>query len=161
MDSFEFAVAHDAGIRVDDHQTAEQGNEGRTLGWSTGVGITAFLVQTSFIADANGVGIVMSGMHADLFLVAGLVELTVALNVVVVTDTLAVETGVMTGTEVVDREALVAAGRRTVDDDEIYIAHDCTAIVLATEVMTVARNFSTFATVRQLTLIILNTDYTD
>ena len=124
MDSFEFAVAHNAGIRVVDHQTAEQGNEGGTLGWSSGVGITTFFVQASFIADADGMGIVMTGMHADLILIAGLVELTIALNVVVVTDAFAVETGVVTGTEIIDREALVAAGRRTMDDDEIYSAHD-------------------------------------
>jgi hypothetical protein len=30
----------------------------------------------------------------------------------------------VTGTEIIDREALVAAGRRTMDDDEIYSAHD-------------------------------------
>ena len=117
MDAFEFTVAHDTGIRVVDHQTAEQGNECGTLGWSAGVGITAFLIQSAFITDADGVAIVMSGMHADLFFVASLVELTITLNVIMVAYALAVKTGIMTGTEIIDREALVATGRRAVNDD--------------------------------------------
>ena len=38
VDAFEFAVAYDLGIRVIDLQTSEQGDEGCTLGWGTGVG---------------------------------------------------------------------------------------------------------------------------
>ena len=40
-------------------------------------------------------------------------------------------------------------------------AQDCTARVLATEVMTVARNLRTLTIFDQLTFIILNTDITD
>ena len=154
----QFTVAEDEGIRIVDLQTAEQGNEGGTLGRSTGVGITAFLVQPSFIADADGMGIIMAGMHANLIFRAGLIDLTIALNIVMVTDAFAVETGIVIVTEHIDGVALVATGRRAVNDNEIYSAHDCTAIVLATEVMTVARNLSTFATVRQLTFIIIHTE---
>ena len=84
---------------------------------SHNLGIRAFLIQSAFITDADGVGIVMSGMHADLFFVASLVELTITLNVIMVAYALAVKTGIMTGTEIIDREALVATGRRAVNDD--------------------------------------------
>ena len=119
MDAFEFTVAHDTGIRVVDHQTAEQGNECGTLGWSAGVGITAFLIQSAFITDADGVGIVMSGMHADLFFVASLVELTITLNVIMVADTFAVETGVVTGAKHFNRKTLVGARGAAVNDNKI------------------------------------------
>ena len=38
VDAFEFAVAYDLSIRVIGLQTSEQGDEGSTLGWGTGVG---------------------------------------------------------------------------------------------------------------------------
>ena len=72
MDAFKFAVAHDLGIGVVGFQGAEQGNESSSLGRSPGIGFVAFFVKTSFVADANGVGIVMAGMHADLILITGL-----------------------------------------------------------------------------------------
>ena len=134
MNAFEFAVAHDLGIGIVDFQAAEQGNEGSTLCRSASVSITAFLVQATFIADANGVGIVMTGMYADFFLVTCLIELPITLNVIMVADAFTVETGIVAGAEVIDREALVAACRRTVNDDQIDCTHDCTAMVPATVV---------------------------
>ena len=65
MDAFEFAVTHDLGIGVVDLQGAEQGDEGSALGWRAGVGGAAFLVQASFVADADGVGIVVAGVGTD------------------------------------------------------------------------------------------------
>ena len=119
VDALEFAVAHDLGIGVIGLQGTEQGDEGCALGWGAGVGSLTFLVEASFVADADAVGIVMTGMHADLVFIAGLEDLTVLLNVVVVADAFAVETGVVAGLEHLDGEALVAAGRRTVNDNQI------------------------------------------
>lgn len=110
VDAFQLTVAHNLSIGVIDHQTAKQGNEGGTLCRSAGIGIMSFLVQASFIADADGMGIVMTGMHANLILGAGLIEMTVALYVVVVTDAFAVETGIVIVTEHIDGVALVATG---------------------------------------------------
>ena len=117
MDAFEFTVAHDLGIGIVGFQSAEQGNEGCSLGRSPGVGFMTFLIEASFVADADGVGIVMAGMHADLVFIAGLEYLSIFLDVVVVADAFAVETGIVTGLEHFDSETLVAAGRRTMNDD--------------------------------------------
>ena len=122
MDAFEFAVAHDLGIGVVDLQGAEQGDEGSALGWRAGVGGAAFLVEASFVADADGVGIVVAGVHADLVFVAGLEYLTVFFDEVVVADAFAVEAGVVAGFEHFDSETLVAAGCRTVNDNKIDFA---------------------------------------
>ena len=117
MDAFEFTVAHDFSIGIVDLQGAEQGNKGCTLGRCPGVGFVAFLIETTLVADTNGVGIVMTGMHADLVFITGLEYLSIFLDVVVVADAFAVETGVVTGFEHFDSETLVAAGRRTMNDD--------------------------------------------
>ena len=122
MDAFEFAVAHDLGIGVVDLQGAEQGDEGSALGWRAGVGGAAFLVEASFVTDADGVGVVVAGMHADLVFVAGLEYLTVFFDEVVVADAFAVEAGIVAGFEHFNSETLVAAGCRTVKDNEVYFA---------------------------------------
>ena len=115
VDAFEFTVAHDIGIGVVDLQGAEQGDEGCSLGWRAGVGSAAFLIEATLVTNADGVGIVVTGMHADLVLIAGLEDLTILFNVIVVADAFAVEAGVVTGFEHFDSETLVAAGRRTVN----------------------------------------------
>ena len=122
VDAFEFAVAHDLGIGVVDLQGAEQGDEGSALGRRAGVGGAAFLVEASFVADADGVGIVVAGVHADLVFVAGLEDLTVFFDEVVVADAFAVEAGVVAGFEHFNSETLVAAVCRTVNDNEIDFA---------------------------------------
>lgn len=119
MYAFEFTMAHDLGIGVIHLQGSKQGDKGSTLGRCAGVGSTAFLIQTSFIADTDGMGIVMAGMHADLFFITGLIELAILLNVVVIADALPVEPGIVAGTQHVDREALVAAGGTAMHDNQI------------------------------------------
>ena len=107
VDAFEFTVAHDLGIGVVDLQGAEQGDEGGSLGRRPGVGGAAFLIEASLVTDADGVGIVMAGMHADLVLITGLEDLTILFDVIVVADAFAVETGVVAGFEHFDSETLV------------------------------------------------------
>ena len=80
MYAFEFTMAHDLGIGIIRLQGSKQGDEGSTLGRCPGVGSTAFLIQTSFIADADGMGIVMAGMYADLFFITGLIDLAVLMH---------------------------------------------------------------------------------
>ena len=124
VDAFEFVVALDDGVGVAGFQAAEQGDESFALGRGAGVGCVASLVEAAFVADADGVGIVVEGMHADLAFIASLVEAAVALDVVVIAYALVVEAGVVTFPEPLDGEALVAAGGRAVDDDEVDFAHD-------------------------------------
>ena len=118
VDAFEFTVAEDLGIRVIFLECAEEGDQGRTLFRGAGIGIVAILVYASLIADANRMGVVMAGMHADLLFITRLIDLTVLLNVIVVGDSFPVETGIVTLLEHSDGEALVAAGGRTMDDDQ-------------------------------------------
>ena len=118
MDAFEFTVAHDLGIGVVDLQGAEQGDEGGSLGRRPGVGGAAFLIEATFVADADAVGIVMAGMHADLVLITGLEDLTILFDVIVVADAFSVESGIVTLPEHIDGKTLVSAGGRTMDDDQ-------------------------------------------
>ena len=117
MDTFQLTVAHDGSIGIVFFEGTEEGDEGRPLLRGAGVGSLAFLVQASFIADADGMGIVVSGMHADLFLFACLVDLSVFLVVVVIADALVMEPGVMAVTQPIDGETLVAARGTAVNDD--------------------------------------------
>ena len=71
-------------------------------------------------------GIVAAGMHADLCFTAGLIELAITGDVVVVADALAMKLGVMTRPEVFDGETLVATCCGAMDDDEGDFTHDCT-----------------------------------
>jgi hypothetical protein len=84
MNTFQLAVAHDLGIRVIDLQRAEQGDERYTLGRGTGIGRTTTVIETSLVADPNGMGIVMPGMSADHLFGAADVELAITGDVVVV-----------------------------------------------------------------------------
>ena len=84
MDAFELAVAEDLGIGIIELQGSEQSDKGGTLGRSTGVGSTAFLVETSLITNTNGMGIVVASMSADHLFGTAEVELTIAGDVVVV-----------------------------------------------------------------------------
>ena len=118
MDAFEFTVAEDLGIGVIDLERTEEGNQCCTLFWGAGIGIVAILVQASLVADANRMGVVMAGMHADLFFITRLIDLTVFLDVIVVADAFSVESGVVTVLQHLEREALVSAGGRTMDDDQ-------------------------------------------
>jgi hypothetical protein len=108
-------------IWVIDLQGAEEGNHRGTLCGCTSVGIIAFFVQTTLITNANGVGIVMECVHADLFLWTGLMDLAIALNVVMIANAFVMESGVVIITELVNGVALVAARRRAMANDKIYL----------------------------------------
>ena len=93
----------------------------------------------------------MACVHTHLIFRPGLEHLSITLYVVVITHALVVESGVVAALEILDGEALVAASGTAMDDNKVYCAHDCTAIDPRTEVITVAMNFRTFATLVQLT----------
>ena len=78
-------------------------------------------VETSFIADANAVLVVVLGMGAGEVFMTRLVHLTITGDVIVVGGE--AETGLVAGDEVSDRERTVAARGATVDDDEINASH--------------------------------------
>ena len=123
MDAFKFAVAYDLGIGVVDLQRAEQGDEGGTLGRGSGVGSTAFLVEASLVADADGVGVVVAGMGADHLFGTTEVELAVTGDVVVVAAAVPAF-GTMHLVEHLKGEVLVRAGGRAVNHNQINSTHN-------------------------------------
>ena len=115
LDAGEVAVAEDDGLGVVFAQGAQQGVEGGFLLGGAGVPGAAFLVETAFVADADGVLVVVADVGTGQVLVARLVQLAVAGDVVVVAGE--AEAGVVTGYERRHGEGLRLARRRAVDDD--------------------------------------------
>ena len=99
-DARKVAMTENLGIRIVLLQGTEKGNESGLLFGSTGVGRIAMGVETSLIADADGVLVVMTGMGAGQILMTGLIDLTIACDVVVITGE--PETGIMAGNEILD-----------------------------------------------------------
>ena len=118
VDAFEFTVAHDLGIGVIDLERTEEGNQCCALFRGAGIFIHTIFVQAALITDANRMGVVMAGMHTDLLFITRLIDLTVLLDIVMVSDPFPVETGIVTLLEHIDGEALISAGGRTMDDDQ-------------------------------------------
>ena len=71
----EVAMAQDAGIGVVNLQGAKQRHEGALLGWGTDVGGLAIGIEASLIADADGMGVITTGVGTDHLLGAALVQL--------------------------------------------------------------------------------------
>lgn len=82
---------------------------------------TTLGVETSFIADANAVLVVVLGMGAGEVFMTRLVHLTITGDVIVVGGE--AETGLMAGDEVSDRKRTVAARGATVNDNEVDATH--------------------------------------
>ena len=120
-DARKVAMTEDLGIRIVLLQGTEKGNESGLLFGSTGVGRIAVGVETSLIADADGVLVVVAGMGADEVFMTRLIHLTVPGDVVVIGGE--AEASLVTGDELGDREWTVAARGATVDDDEVNAAH--------------------------------------
>ena len=80
----EVAMTKDAGIGVVNLQGAKQRHEGALLGRGTGVGGLAIGIKASLVADADGMGIVATGMGTYHILGAALVQLAVLGDVIMV-----------------------------------------------------------------------------
>ena len=122
MDTFQLAVAHNLCIGVIDLQTSEQRDEGCTLGRSTSVGRTTTFVEASFVTDADGVGIIMSGMGADHLFWTTLMKLAVTGDVVVVAAAVPAF-GTVHLVKPFETQMLVRPARRTVNHNQIYSSH--------------------------------------
>ena len=114
-------MTEDLGIRIVLLQGTEKGNESGLLFLGTGVGRMTVGVETSLIADADGVLVVVLGMGADEVFMTRLIHLTVPGDVIVIGGE--AEASLVTGDELGDREWMVAARGATVDDDEVDAAH--------------------------------------
>jgi hypothetical protein len=96
----EVAMAEDAGIGVVGLERLQQVPEGGFLCRCTGVAGVAFRGETSLIADAKGVLVVVAGMGAGEILMTSLIDMAIASDVVMVTGE--PEAGIMAGYEVLD-----------------------------------------------------------
>ena len=107
----EVTMAEDFCIRVVEAEAAEEFLQRDVLCLGTGVGRFAVGIKSALIADGDAVGVVVSGVSANLSLRAARVEGTILGDVVVVAD--AFETsGEVTGFQVFYREVLGHTGCR-------------------------------------------------
>ena len=120
-DARQVAVAQNQRLGVVFAQVFQQGPEGGLLLWGAGVLGTALGVQSALVADADGVLVVVAGVGADEVLVACLVHLAVAGDVVVVAGES--EPAVVAGDERRHREGLVLPRRTAVNDYQINLSH--------------------------------------
>ena len=124
MDVGEVAVAEDAGIGMGFLQATEQAQQGAFLAGCAGVVGIAMLIETPFIADAERVLVVAYGVGAHQLFVARLIGPAVAGDVVMVAGES--EPFRVTADEGCHGKVLVRARGRTVDDNQINVAHSCT-----------------------------------
>ena len=110
----QFTMPHDAGIGILCRQFLEQGKHGSLLGVSTSVVRTTFLIETTFITDAERALVVVDGMSTTDILRKNRDDGTIATDVVVVGGL--AEAGLASCNQALDTERAVAAGRRTMYD---------------------------------------------
>ena len=103
MDPRKVVMAKDLGIGVIGLQSSKQGDEGMLLGRGAGVGSFAIGIETALITNANGMGVVATGMGSNHLLGTAHVEFAILGDVVMVADGL-VTSSLVTGFEVFRRE---------------------------------------------------------
>ena len=121
VDVGEVTVTEDDCLGVIDAERLEQGMQGGFLLLGARVFGTALGIQSALVADADGVLVVVAGVGADEVLVARLVDLAVAGDVVVVAGESV--PAVVAGDERRHRERLVLPRRTAVDDYQINLSH--------------------------------------
>ena len=82
----EVTMAEDLGVRIVGAEALEEFLQGDVLCLGTGIGRFAVGIKSALIADGDAVGIVVSGVSADLSLRSARVEGTILGDVVVVAD---------------------------------------------------------------------------
>ena len=112
----EVTMAEDFCIRVVEAEAAEEFLHRYLLCEGTGVGWFAVGIESALIADGDAVGVVVSGVGADLSLWAARVEGTILGDVVVVADGFETS-GEVAGFQVFYREVLGHTGCRAVQYD--------------------------------------------
>lgn len=95
--------------------------EGCLLGRGAGIFGYALGIETAFVTDTDGVGVVMTGVDSRQLLGACGVELAISGDVVVIAD--GAETGFVAGFQLFQREIAVAFRCTAMNDNHIYSAH--------------------------------------
>ena len=112
----EVTMTEDGGIGIVEAERVEEFLHRYLLGEGTGVGLLAVGIESALIADADAVGVVVSGVGSDLSFWAARVEGAVLGDVVVVADGFETS-GEVTGFQVFYREVLGHTGCRAVQYD--------------------------------------------
>lgn len=121
MNVGEVVVTEDGGGGVVGLERFQEGPEDGLLLRGASVGFYAFGVDASFVADADGVLVVVTGMGTDEVLMAGLVDFAVAGDVVVIAGE--AEAFLVVSDEFFHGVGTVFTRGAAVDDDEFYLAH--------------------------------------
>jgi len=139
VDAWEVVVAEDASIGMGFLQATEQAQQGAFLAGRAGIGSFPMLVEAAFVADTERMTVVANGVGTDQLLMARLVDMSVAGDVVVVTRES--ESFRVTADEGCHGKVTVAARGTAVDDNHINASHDCTKNELMMAVSTVMMNW--------------------
>ena len=116
-------MAEDAGIGVGGFQRLQQTDQGTLLTGCAGVTRIPLGVEASLIAHTDGVLVVVPGMCPDQVLVASLVAMPGAGDVVVVASE--AEACLVVGDERRHRKRSILPGGTTMNDNEINLSHFC------------------------------------
>ena len=121
-------MAKDAGIGIVDLQGSKQRDEGMLLGRGSGVERLAIGIEATLIADADGMGVITTGVGTNHLLGAALVQLAVLGDVVMVARGLKTPT-LVAGLEVLGGKVLGDFRGGAMDNNQVYSSH-FTQIVL-------------------------------
>ena len=102
-------MTNDLGMGIIALQVFEQEEDSGLLSLRTGIGIASFFIQAAFVADADGMLVVMADMGASHMLRTALMILAIAGDVPVITAVEGIAFGAMTALQVFESEVLVAA----------------------------------------------------
>ena len=116
-------MTQDLGIGIVVLQGAKECQERLLLSRSSRVAGFAVLVQTAFVADANGVGVVATDMCTYHFLGTALMELAILCDVIVVADGLKTAAFVA-GLEFFDGEVLRDFRCGAMNNNQVNSSHD-------------------------------------
>ena len=117
--AWQFAVAHDASVGILIVEILQQLEEGMLLLLGTRVGSAAFFIIASFVADAQRTVVVVLGMGTTDIFWQNRIDFAIATHIVVVTGL--AKAGIACGNKPFERERLVAATARAVNDQKLHV----------------------------------------
>ena len=102
-------MTNDLGMGIIALQVFQQEEDSGFLSLRTGIGIASFFVQAAFVADADGMLVVMADMGTSHMLRTTFIILAIAGDVPVITAVEGITFGAMTALQIFESEILVAA----------------------------------------------------
>jgi len=150
---WQVAMSQYLGVGMFFYQILQQVGHGPFLSLRARVLRLSLGIESTLVAHAQRVAVKAFGMGANQLLVTRLIHGAVACDVVMIAGE--PETIRVTADERCHGKVAVAPCGTAVNNNQINLPHDCTAMVPNTVVITVATNLRTLATLVQLTLSIV------